>query len=186
MQRFGALSGVLLALSIGVPGTIEAVTGETAVTSAALGLGTAFGAPAVSALYFHQAPAAGRLGAVGYAVNLVGLALFSGVAFALNLVVFFQGSDVLPAPSRVAVLGSVVVFVVGSLLFSASMVRAGVLPRLAAYGYGLFLPLLAFASRLPDGVWTSAVHVLAAASLARLSLAVWPKAGSTARPEQVR
>ena len=48
LQRFGAASGVLLALSIGVPGAVEAFTGETTATSLVLGLGVAFSAPAVA------------------------------------------------------------------------------------------------------------------------------------------
>ena len=36
LQRFGAVSGVLLGLSIGVPGAVEAFTGETTATSLVL------------------------------------------------------------------------------------------------------------------------------------------------------
>ncbi|MEV8531455.1 hypothetical protein [Streptomyces sp. NPDC051211] len=174
-QLVGAVSGVLLALCLGVPGVVEAFTGETAATSIVIGLGTAFGAPAVTAFHFHQGAAAGRLGVLGYGLNLVGLGLFTGVAFALNLVVFFLDEETLPGPTRAAFLGSALVFVLGTVLFSASMVRARVFPRAAAWGYGVFLTLLAFAARLPDSPWTGVLHVLAAASLVRLSLAVWPK-----------
>jgi hypothetical protein len=52
--RFGAVCGILSGLFIGLPGAIEAFTGETAATSFVLGLS----------------------GRVAYAVNLVGLGLF--------------------------------------------------------------------------------------------------------------
>jgi hypothetical protein len=62
--------GIVLALSIGVPGAVEAFTGETAFTSAVIGLGTAFGVPAVLALHGHQAHASGRFGAVAFAATV--------------------------------------------------------------------------------------------------------------------
>src|SRR5262245_30125306 len=98
MQRFGAVSGVILGLSIGVPGAIEAFTGETSATSFVIGLGAAaFGAPAVTGIYLRQSAVAGRFGAIAYAMNLVGLGLFAGVAFALNLVLFYLDEAVTKA-----------------------------------------------------------------------------------------
>jgi hypothetical protein len=177
-QRFGAACGVLLGLSIGVPGAVEAFTGETAATSFALGLGVAFSAPAVTALYLHHRATAGRLGAVAFAVNLIGLGLFTGVAFALNLVLFHLDQstvDALRAGSfGTALLIGAVVFVAGTILFSVSMVRSGGFPKLPAAGYGVGLTLLAVLAPLPDSPVTSGVHVLAAASICWLSLAVLP------------
>src|SRR5258708_6822781 len=54
LQRFGALSGVILGLSIGVPGAVEAFTGETSATGFVLGVGVAFAAPTVTGLYLHH------------------------------------------------------------------------------------------------------------------------------------
>ncbi|MFI8104458.1 hypothetical protein [Streptomyces sp. NPDC086023] len=175
LQRFGAVSGVLLALGLGVPGAVEAFTGETAATSIVLGLGAAFGAPAVTAFHAHQAAASGRFGVLAHAVNLVGLGLFTGVAFALNLVVYFLHPAALPAPTRAAVLAAAAVFIAGTVLFGVSMARSGVFPQSAAWGYTVCLTLLALASSLPDTPWTGLLHVLAAASLVRLSVAVWPE-----------
>lgn len=172
--RFGAVCGVVLALSIGVPGAIEAFTGETAATSLVIGLGTAFGAPAVVAFHGHQAHASGRFGAFAYAANVLGLGLFTGVAFALNLVIFFQ------EPGQVAPLTSVVlrvaslVFVLGTVLFGVSMVRAKVFPAVPAWGYGIGFTLLAVFAALPDTPWTALLHVACAAVLVWLSAAVWP------------
>jgi hypothetical protein len=61
---------------------IEAVTGETAATSFVIGLGAAFGPPILTALYLRISAAGGRFWAVAYAVNVIGLGLFAGVAFA--------------------------------------------------------------------------------------------------------
>ncbi|GAB3830216.1 hypothetical protein ACFPIJ_31390 [Dactylosporangium cerinum] len=177
-QRFGAVSGVVLGLSIGVPGAVEAFTGETSATSFALGLGVAFSAPAVTALYLHHRATAGRFGAVAYAVNLLGLGLFTGVAFALNLVLFYLDKStvdsLLAGPTGSAVSISALVFVAGTVLFSVSMVRSGGFPKLPAVGYGVALTLLALLAPLPDSPATSVVHVVAAVSIGWLSLAVLP------------
>ncbi|MFF0576840.1 hypothetical protein [Streptosporangium saharense] len=177
LLRFGAICGVLTGLSLGIPGVIEPFTGETPATSFVAGIGGAFAAPAVTAFHLRQRAAAGWLGAIAYAVNVVGLGLFAGVAFSLNLVVFFldesTASLVLEGPTRLALLGSVVVFVIGVVLFGLSMLRARVLPWPAAAGYGFFLPLLAVLAPLPDTVLTSVVHLLGCASLMWLSAATW-------------
>ena len=174
LLRFGAVSGALLGLSIAIPGAIEAFTGENAATSFVLGIGTAFIPATATGLYLRQARAAGRFGAVAYAVQVLGLALFGGVAYALNLVVFHLGDDPqLAGPTRVALLISLVVFVAGTALFAASMVRARVFPRLPAIGYGVLLPLLALLAPLPDNPVTSGIHVLAGASLCWLAAVLW-------------
>ncbi len=177
-QRFGAASGVLLGLSIGVPGAVEAFTGETSATSFALGLGVAFSAPAVTALYLHHRATAGRFGAVAFATNLLGLGLFTGVAFALNLVLFYLDTSTVDTlregPTGLALLVSAAVFVTGTILFSISMVRSGGFARIPAVGYGVMLTLLAVFARLPDTPATSVVHILAAVSIGWLSLSVLP------------
>jgi len=176
LLRFGAACGVVLGLSTAVPGLIEAFTGETAATSFVLGIGAAFGAPALTALHLRQHAESGRFGAIAYAVNIIGLGLFAGVAFALNLVLFYVdeavADEVLAGPTRVAVLGSALVFVTGTILFSVSMLRARVLPALPAAGYGAAFTLLALLAPLADSPLTSAIHVLAGGSLIWLSAAV--------------
>ncbi|MET9227226.1 hypothetical protein [Lentzea sp. NPDC003310] len=173
LPGFGAVCGVVLALSIGVPGAVEAFTGETAVTSAVIGLGTAFGAPAVLAFHGHQAHASGRFGAFAFASNLLGLGVFTGVAFALNLVVFFLEPGVLAPVTQVVLKAGSLVFVVGSVLFGVSMVRARVFPAVPAWGYGISFVLLAVFAVLPDTPVSALVHVACAAVLVWLSAAVW-------------
>ena len=77
-------------------------------------------------------------------------------------------------PTGKALLLSAVVFVVGTVMFSISMLRSGAFPRVAAIGYGVFLTLLALLAPLPDSPFTSGVHVLAAVSLVWLSVSVLP------------
>jgi hypothetical protein len=175
LQRFGALCGVPLGLSIAVPGAIEAFTGETAATGLVLGLGTALAAPTATALYLHQRDRAGRFGQAAFAVHVLGLGLFTGVAFALNVVLYYLDPATVTAlkagPTGPALLACAAVFVIGTLLFSASMLRAGVFPRVPAAGYGLALALLAALAPLDDTPWTSLVHIAAGGSIAWLAIA---------------
>jgi hypothetical protein len=174
LPRFGAVCGVVLALSIGVPGAVEAFTGETALTSLVIGLGTAFGAPAVLAFHGHQAHASGRFGAFAFAANLIGLGLFTGVAFALNVVIFFQQPDQVAPLTKVVLKVASLVFVLGTAVFGASMVRAKVFPAVPAWGYGISFTLLAVFAALPDTPWSALLHVVCAAVLVWLSASVWP------------
>ncbi|WP_170126035.1 hypothetical protein [Nocardioides speluncae] len=188
MVRFGAICGVVLGLSLGVPGAVEAVTGETILTSFVIGLGAACGPPAVTAIYLGHAQAAGRFGAVAYAVNLIGLTLFAGLAFALNLVVFYLdkpvAEELLTGPTKAALGLSVLVFIVGSILFGISLIRARVLPAVPSWTYVIVFPLLAVLASLPDSVFTSAMHVVAAGCLIWLSAALW-SSHEVAAPELV-
>src|SRR5688572_23000764 len=126
LLRFGAVCGVVLGLTLGAPAAVEAFTGETTGTSLTIGLGAAFGLPALTALYLHLGTT-GRFGAVAYAVNAVGLGLYTGVAFALNLVFFHLDEstveDLLAGPTGLAIRGAGIVFVTGTVLFGIAMLR---------------------------------------------------------------
>jgi hypothetical protein len=177
LLRFGAVSGVLCALLLALPAAVEAFTGETTATSLLLALSPALAPPLLTAVHLSQAGAAGRFGSVAYAVNLLGIGLFGGAAFALNTVLFFLDgpvvTDLLAGPTRFALLVSLVVFVVGTVLFAVAMFRGGVVPRAAAVGYGLALPVFAGLARFPDTPLTSALHVAVGAVLVWLSVTVW-------------
>jgi hypothetical protein len=174
LLRLGATCGVLSALCIGVPGAVEAFTGETTATSLVLGVSPALALPLLLAIHIGQMRSAGRLGEVGFAVNLLGLGLFGGAAFALNVVVFPLGAEVeLPPVTRLALLASATVFVAGVILFGAAMIRARVHPRTPAWLYLLGFPPFALAARLPDTPLTSALHVLVGVALAWLAVSVW-------------
>ncbi len=173
LLRLGAGCGVLSGSFIALLGAVEAFTGETAPTSFVIGLSPALAVPLLIALHLAQLRASGRLGAVGFAVNVVGLGLFGGAAFTLNMALFYLDDavvDDLAVQTRLALLGSTVVFVVGSVLFGLAMIRAKVHPRPAAWLYTVTLPVFALAAPLPDSPLTSAVHVLVGSTLVWLSV----------------
>lgn len=170
--RPSAWSGTAAGLGIAVTGGVEAFVGETAPTSVVLALTPALAVPLLVVLHQGQAVAAGRFGAVAYLVNLIGLGLFGGAAFSLNAVLFFADGLKPAGPTVVVLLGSALVFAVGSVLFGVSMLRAGVYPAVPVWGYTVLLAVFAVAARLPDGPVTSLLHVAVGASLVWLAVAV--------------
>jgi hypothetical protein len=166
---FAAVCGILAGLCIAVAGGIEGFTGETGSTSFVLGLTPALATPLLVGVYLRNGDATGRFGTVAYGVNLIGLGLFGGAAFTLNMAAFYLDEpvvdDLLGGPTRLALLGSAAVFAVGSVLFGVSLLRAGVFPRLAACGYTVAMPLFALLAPLPDSAFTSALHVLVGAAV---------------------
>jgi hypothetical protein len=177
LNRLAAWCGVLAGLCIGLPGAVEVVTGETAVTSFVLGVAPALALPLLTVLHLRQSDAAGPFGAVAHTVNVVGLGLFGGAAFTLNLALFYVDrpvlDELLDGPTRFALLGSAVVFAVGAVLFGVAMLRARIHPRVPSAGYLVALPVLALAAPLPDSVLTSGIHVAAGAAVAWLAAALW-------------
>ncbi|MFE2216241.1 hypothetical protein ACFW93_30400 [Streptomyces canus] len=177
LVRHGALCGALAGLLIALPALVEAFTGETAATSVLLALSPAFALPFLTTLHQWQSPVPHRFTETAYLVNLIGLGLFSGAAFASNLVLFFLDDDTIKAqltgPTRPALLGSAAVFAVGSALFGAAIIRARKLPTLPAWGYAVVLPLFAFLPALPDSLLTSALHIVVGVILIWLSTALW-------------
>jgi hypothetical protein len=183
--RLGALCGALSGLLIALPALVEAFTGETAATSLLLALAPAFSLPFLTALHQAQSPATGRFGESAYIVNLMGLGLFGGAAFASNLVLFYFDDDVIEAeltgPTIPALIGSAIVFAVGCALFGAATIRAGRFPKVPSWGYAVALPLFAFLIALPDSVFTSMLHIVVGATLIWLSTALARSAGTTDR-----
>ncbi|MFD9331375.1 hypothetical protein [Streptomyces sp. NPDC060065] len=170
----GALSGLLLAL----PALIEAFTGETSATSVLFALSPAFALPLLTALHRGQSAVTGRFGDLAHTVNLVGLGLFGGAAFAANLVLFYFDDSVIDealagGPTVPVLIGSAAVFAVGCALFGATLIRARVFPRIPSWGYAVVLPLFAFLTSLPDSLLTVALHILVGSVLVRLSAALW-------------
>ncbi|MDT0567689.1 hypothetical protein RM704_09430 [Streptomyces sp. DSM 3412] len=182
--RADALCGTLAGLLITLPALVEAFTGETSATSVAFALAPAFALPLLTGLQLVQRPASGRFGDVARTVNLVGLGLFGGAAFAANLVLFYFDDNVVDAtltgPTVPVLIGSAAVFALGCALFGAALIRARVFPRLPSWGYAVVLPLFAFLTALPDSLLTSALHVLVGVILLWLSAALWRMAR---RPE---
>lgn len=185
LPRLGALSGALSGLLIALPALVEAFTGETAATSLLLALAPAFALPFLTAVHQWQSPATGRFGETAYIVNIIGLGLFGGAAFASNLVLFYFDADVIEAeltgPTVPALIGSAIVFAAGCALFGAATIRAGRFPKVPSWGYAVALPLFAFLIALPDSVFTSMLHIVVGATLTWLATALWRSAGTTDR-----
>jgi hypothetical protein len=185
--RFGAASGLLAGVAIGIPGTIEAFTGKTTPTSFVLGLSPFVALPLLVALHLSQARVAGRLGAAGYAVTLVGTGMFGAAAYTLDIALIHFDRPVVTHLLRgltgIAVLASALVFIAGCVLFGLSMVRAGVYPRLPAWGYAVVLPVFALSAPLPYSPYKGILHVLAAAVLIWLSLALARQPGAVSSRE---
>ncbi|MFE3460698.1 hypothetical protein ACFXKD_24400 [Nocardiopsis aegyptia] len=180
--RSSAALGLLSGAFMAAPAMVELVTGETALTSLLLGLSPALAVPLAAALHARQIHAVGGFGTVAHLVNLLGLGLFGGAAYSLNIALFHLDAAVLGelmgGPTGLVVLACGLVFALGSVLFGASMVRARVHPRVPAWGYAVALPALAVVAPLPDSPLTIAVHVLAGASVAWLAAVLWARAGA--------
>ncbi|GAA1666530.1 hypothetical protein GCM10009830_10220 [Glycomyces endophyticus] len=173
--RIGAATGAASGILIAAASSVEAVTGEIPATGLALGVAPALGLPLIVALHLGHRGAARTLGSVAYGLNLVGLGLFGGAAFALNLVLVHLDPAVtadLPGAARAALLGSALVFSAGTVLFGVAMLRAGVYPRVPVAVYAFAFPLIALLAPLPDTLFVSAVHVVSGAALVWLAHAV--------------
>lgn len=174
LTKLGAWLGVAAGLCIALPAAVEAVTGETAATSFVLGLSPALAIPLLVVLHLRQPPS--TFGTVAYTINAVGLGLFGGAAFTLNMALFYLDDavvkELLRGPTMVALLGSALVFALGAVLFGVAMLRSGAHPKVPAVAYLVAFPVLAVAARFPDGPLTSAVHVVAGAALVWLAVAV--------------
>lgn len=184
LLRSSAALGILSGAFMAAPAAVELVTGETALTSLLLGLSPAAAVPVAVALHARQVRAAGGFGTAAHLVNLLGLGLFGGAAFSLNIALYPLDDAVLGelmgGPTGLIVLACGLVFALGSVLFGVSMVRARVHPRVPAWGYTIALPALAVVAPLPDSPLSIAVHVLAGASVAWLAVVLWARAEAPA------
>ncbi|WAZ19844.1 hypothetical protein STRCI_000921 [Streptomyces cinnabarinus] len=168
----GAFAGLLIALSA----LVEAFTGETSATSCLLAVSPAFALPLLTALHLAQGAVTGRYADTAHTLNVIGLGLFGGGAFAANLVLFYFDEEVieetLTGPTVPVLIGSAAVFAVGCAAFGAAMIRARVFPRVPAWGYAVVLPAFAFLTALPDSPLTIALHVMVGTILVWLSAAL--------------
>jgi hypothetical protein len=177
LSRFSAACGLLSGLFLGVPGAVNIFTGKTAGAAFVIALSPALAIPLLVAVYQRHAQTPGRLGAVAYAVNLIGLGLLAGAVFTTDTALVYLSKPVINhlkhEPTIAALLGGALVFAVGSVLFGIFLLRTGAYPRLLGWAYVLFPALLALLSPLPDSRLKNAVHVLAGATVAWLAVMLW-------------
>jgi hypothetical protein len=182
LPRFSAASGLLAGLFLGVAGFVSVFTGKTAGAAFFIALAPALGIPLLVAVYHQRhADVPGAFGQVAYAVNLIGLGLFCGAAFTTDTALFYLATPVKDhlkhEPTIAALLGSVVVFAVGTVLFGVFLLRTRAYPRLLCWAYIVFPTLLAALSPLPESHLKNAVHFLAGATIAWLAVTFWRTQG---------
>jgi len=186
LTKLGAWCGAAAGLCVAVPSAVEAVTGETGPTSFVLALSPALAIPLLVVLHLRQSAAVGTFGVAAFTLNAVGLGLFGGAAFTLNMALFYLDDatvkNLLRGPTSIALLGSALVFAAGTVLFGTAMLRARIHPRVPAAAYLVAFPVLAVAAKLPDTPLTSAVHLVAGASLVWLSAALMPSRSPAPAP----
>jgi hypothetical protein len=177
LARFSAASGLLSGLCIALPGAVSIFTGKTAGAAFIIALSPALALPLLVAAYQRHASAAGRFGAVAYATGLIGLGWFGGAVFTIDAAFPYLSKAVQDhlkhGPTLAALLGSAIVFAVGSVLFGVLLLRTRAYPRTLSWAYIVFPALLAVASPLPDSPLKNGIHVLAGATIAWLAVTLW-------------
>ncbi len=171
----GLLSGLFIVVGFVLPESLA--VGTAGLLSPVLGLFVLTG------IYARQRKASGSLGAVGYIVESFGLALVVGVAFAstyvLSLLSESAADELLAGQTGVAFLVSLLIFLLGVILFGIATIRAGIFPRLAAALTIVgFVPISLFPF-MPDIALTIG-SVLAGAGIAWFGYALWSGTGETA------
>jgi hypothetical protein len=171
--RFGIAGGVVAGLLLGVPGILESFTGKTTPTSFLIAFAGVFGLPLLTALYLDL-PRRGRAADVGYAVSVIGTALFSAAAFAQDALFIHLDrpaqQNLLRGSPRIALLLCLGVFIVGAVLFGATLIGADRYPRVPAFAYPVVLPVFAVSATLPYSPYKGFAHTALAAVLIWLSL----------------
>lgn len=109
-------------------------------------LSPVFGLLALTGLYLWQRESSGKLGVLGYTVNLLGMGLFVGLAFANAFMLPYLSGTVLKelfaGPTRWAFVAGGSIFLVGVILFGLATIKARTYPRLAAVLYMVgFIPI---------------------------------------------
>jgi hypothetical protein len=114
---------------------------------------------------------------VAYAVNLIGLGLFSGAAFTIDTALVYLDVPVRDhlkhEPTIVALLGGAALFAVGSVLFGVFLLRTTAYPRLLCWAYIVFPALLAALSPLADSPLKNVIHCLAGVTVTWLAATQW-------------
>jgi hypothetical protein len=176
--RVAAVLGFVTAALIAADSLLVDAFGNDAVLPNLLGVAAPpLGIVVVTGLYAHLAASRpGRLLDAGYLLNVVGLALVTGIDVTRTLVFARLDEQVLDdllatGPTRPALFAAGVVYIVGTVLFGLALVR-----RRYATPWAWLYVVTAVPSGLvvllPDVAGALAL-ALAAASVAGLSLALW-------------
>ncbi len=109
-------------------------------------LSPVFGLLALTGLYLWQRETSGKLGALGYIANLLGMGFFVGLAFANAFMLPYLSGSVLKelfaGPTRWAFVVGGSIFLIGVILFGLAALKARTYPRPAAALYMVgFIPV---------------------------------------------
>jgi hypothetical protein len=162
----GLAAGVLLLVATARRGGLvpeNALTHAIAPPASALALFTLVG------LYLRQRTRTGRLGLVGFAVNLLGLAGLFAVEVITHAVFPYLDettrTDLLAGPTRTWFVAIAMTFLAGVLLFGTASLRARVLPAPAVALYLLGFAPAALRGLVPEAVYLGGLTVGAVALL---------------------
>ena len=151
----GLIGGVLLLVAVARRGGLipeNALTHAMAPPASALTLFT------LTAIYLYQRDRVGRLGLVGYSVNLLGLAGLFAIEFATHAIFPYLSpetrDELLDGPTRVWFLAVAVTFLVGVLTLGVASLRARALPAPAFVLY-----IAGFAPASLRGIVPEAVYL---------------------------
>ncbi|MBB2902986.1 hypothetical protein FHR75_003822 [Kineococcus radiotolerans] len=143
LQRAAGLVGLLSAAVLALNAAKRAgLVPATPLTQLLAPLAEVFALALVTALFLVCAPRIGVLGRIAFGVNHLALGALVGVEFVINLVFAELGpeqiADLRAGPLGAALTASSLLFLVGSLAFTASLARTALPPRgaLALYAAG--------------------------------------------------
>jgi hypothetical protein len=141
LYRFVGLAGLGCALLLFVNSARRGgILPENGLTHAIAPFGALLGLFALTGLYLYQRAEAGRLGAVGFALNAAGLAGAFAIEYSIHFVFPYLGKDqvtsLVEGSTGRAFLVTAVVLITGVVLFGIASWRAG---RLPAAAVGLYV-----------------------------------------------
>ncbi len=185
--RWGAVAGFISAAAI-IIGKALMLLEDEAPGEIADAIAPIFGLLAVVTVYLWQRDDAGKSGAAGFVVMFVGLALVAGLdfygAFIRLEIPQPLRDDLMEGNPGIAFLASALIFLIGVVWFGASVIRSGVFPRLAGWGFIVGFVLVPMGEIVPE--WVVAVgSIVAGLSVAWLSWVIWRGAGDMGSPRQL-
>ena len=165
---------------------VEALPAEAGGPEALLNfLGGAAGLLGLTAVYLWQRAESGVLGGVGYGLAAAGAAGIVGFLFADGFVLRYLDpqveSELMAGATGTAVFVSVLLYVLGNLIFWIATIRAGVLPRGAAVLVALGT-LGILTSEFAAAAVVSIAETVASIGILWLSVALWRGAARLGSP----
>ncbi|MFC6566191.1 hypothetical protein [Actinoplanes utahensis] len=166
VYRLAGVAGLLSALVLVVNAAKRAqLIPSTAFTQLVAPLAEVFALAFVTALYLYCEPRLGRFGRAAFVANYLALGALVGVEFVINLVFArlepAQIAELRAGPLSVALTGTSVLFLIGTVAFAAALARTGLPPRAALALYAVGSIPVALRAFVPELVLDVSLVVLA-------------------------